>query len=527
MKLTLLRVLLPCALIAGFFVGVPSTPATADETPVPATPDAQKPTSSDFNGDGIADLASGKANANAAAGLVIVTYGTANGLEDSSSQVLRQGVGGLAGTSTAGDEMGDALAWGDFDRDGYDDLAIGIPHDTVAAIQPGSVIVVYGRASGLDLANSRMFTSDSPGVPGVAQNGDAFGTTLAAGDFGNGPQDDLAIAATGKDAGGVFLSGAVTVLYGRPSGLSGKGARELSMATKGVKGSPTDNGFFGRDALAAGDFDGDGYDDLAAGDEGEDVGGLSHPGALHVFYGSAHGLQVAGNQRFVQGSRGIDDTLEANDRFGSAVAVGDFGRTTHDDLAVSATAEDNEDAGVSGAGSVFVLYGSPRGLRGAHSKQMWIGAGGIPGTPAGNDFFGTVLAAGDLGSSKQADLVIGAPDVGTGGVVFVVEGSPRGIRPQTAEVWTQDTAGVWDSVESGDYFGNALAIANFGSSPRKDLAAGVHSEDFPGFANAGAIHVFFGSPDGPVSTGNEFLYEGNAGFPGPMTASGFLPDALA
>jgi len=316
-------------------------------------------------------------------------------------------------------------------------------------------------------------------------------------------------------------------MYGTPRGLRPTHSRVLSTATPGVKGSPVNNLYFGREALAAGDFGRTAYDDLAVGGSGETVAGVDRAGALHVFYGSPRGLTVRGDQRFVEGSGGISDLPEVADFFSNGLAAGDFGKTTYDDLAVASSQEDLESPVVSGAGSVFVLYGSPSGLTGKQSRQLWLGSNGLPGTPTAGDFFGTELAAGNLGRTRHAELVIGSPDVGVGGSALVIYGSARGIKTKSAQEWTQNTAGVIDVAEAGDYLGNALAIGNFGFSKTPDLAVGVHSEDFPGFANAGAIHIFYGTPQGLSAIDNHFLYEGGAGFPGALQVSGFTPDALA
>jgi hypothetical protein len=73
-------------------------------------------------------------------------------------------------------------------------------------------------------------------------------------------------------------------------------------------------------AVAAGDFNGDGFADLAAGVPSEDGNGISDAGVVHVIYGSAAGLSSAGNQFWTQDSPGVLDDAEATDVFGSALA---------------------------------------------------------------------------------------------------------------------------------------------------------------------------------------------------------------
>jgi hypothetical protein len=72
-------------------------------------------------------------------------------------------------------------------------------------------------------------------------------------------------------------------------------------------------------ALAAGDFDGDGFDDLTVGVPDEDIGVSVDAGAVNVLYGSAAGLSSTDNQIWHQDSPDIRNTAETNDSFGNAV----------------------------------------------------------------------------------------------------------------------------------------------------------------------------------------------------------------
>src|SRR2546421_648957 len=81
----------------------------------------------------------------------------------------------------------------------------------------------------------------------------------------------------------------------------------------------------GRTLLSAvlGDFNRDGYADLAVGSSGEKVGNAPGAGAVNVLYGSAKGLAAAGNQLWTQGDTG-KAASERGDRFGAALGAGDF-----------------------------------------------------------------------------------------------------------------------------------------------------------------------------------------------------------
>jgi hypothetical protein len=104
----------------------------------------------------------------------------------------------------------------DFNNDGADDLAVGVPGEDVGSAEDaGAVNVLYGVAgTGLNGNGSQQFTQPVSAV----EAGDQFGSVLASGDFNNDGFADLAVGAPTEDVGNVPDAGAVSVLYGSSAG---------------------------------------------------------------------------------------------------------------------------------------------------------------------------------------------------------------------------------------------------------------------------------------------------------------------
>ena len=414
----------------------------------------------DFDGDGFSDLAVGAwmedVGAVADAGAVNVFYGSAGGLSDVGAQIWDQDQPGVNGGAEADDWFGSSLAAGDFNGDGFDDLAVGVPGEDVEA---GAVNVLYGGAGGLSSAGDQWWNQDSAGVPGTAEPGDGFGQALAAGDFDGNGYADLAIGAPFEDivSNTVPAAGAVNVLYGSALGLTSTGAQIWDQNKLAVAGPPGGSNWFGV-ALATGRFNTTSFDALVIGVPFDSVTGVNSEGSIVVLYGNFFGgLSDVGSQIFHQNTPGVQDLAEHDDRFGMAVTTGDFDGDGVDDVGIGIPGENNNASLETGAGQV--LY-SRLGQLSTTDAQFGFGVR-QPAKGIENMTLGRAVTSGDYDGNGCDDFALGDPrwrllGVTAAGGVRVVYGTPGGITLAGNNLWAQDTTIILDAGEAWDEFGWGL-----------------------------------------------------------------------
>jgi hypothetical protein len=496
----------------------------------------------DFNGDGYDDLAIGvPGDAQASGrkgGAVEIMYGSPTGLTTAGSQLWSQDSPGIAGVSEEGDHFGEEVAAGDFDDDGYTDLAIGAPREDFAAgfQDDGVVHVLYGSATGITSAGNQLWGPSIDGVPGDPQDWGDFGSVLAAGNLGRGTPDELVIGYSHA----VADSGAVIVLYGGRSGITTSGAQYWSQASPGIAENPGQSEQFGI-ALAIGNFGGNANSDLAIGVR-EDTSGFSKSGAVHVLYAGADGLAAVGSQLWSQVSAGIADNPETLDLFGDSLAAGDLDLSGFDELIIGAPEEElarADGTSVSDAGVVHILFGAPSGLSVGGARYLNLDNLGAPGAN-GYAKFGFSFAVADFGGSIYPELAIGAPYAEVSGLVLagqvhVLVGSASGPTWAGSQVWDQDTPGIPDAADphdglAADYFGSGLSAGRFGNAAQSDLVVGVSSESFTPVNvhdSHGAVQVIRGWPSGLLANNNQFLSRQWAGIAGEPERLDWFGDALS
>lgn len=454
----------------------------------------------DFDGDGYADLAVGTPGEDLKGkrdvGAVQVLYGSPSGVT-ARDQLWHQGRRGVKGALEKYDGFGATVASGDFDADGFADLAIGIPGEDVGATgNAGAVQVLYGSSSGLT-ARDQVWHQGKAGVPGANEADDRFGEELAVGDFDADGYVDLAVGIPGEDVGSIADAGTVTVLRGSASGLTSSGAVKIRQGLNGLPSQPGLREGFGN-ALSTGDVNGDGRadlvvvvsfeaDSLGAGDSETD----DAVPAVHVILGGPAGLVTSGSQFFGLGALGFTGEWYVAGR-----VLHDVNGDGPDDLALTVLDRRN------GTRSLAVLHGHGDGLHVATLPPVSaVGVDAVWASPFNDGesgshtewLFAGRLAVGDLTGDGYADLAMGATRLNGNAIaaVAILPGTGSGLATSFVE-WPISIPDVFDSsVPAG-----LLQVLPLSGASHEWLVVGAPATSIGSDLAAGAVGVLQGTAAG-------------------------------
>ena len=426
----------------------------------------------DVNGDGYSDVLVGFPTE----GYVRGFFGGADGLETNADVNL------TTNQEQANTGFGVSSA-GDINGDGYGDVVVGVPGYSNGEEEEGALYIYYGTASGIPSTPSLIIESNSTNA--------RLGNSVAGAGDVNG--DGYADVIAGAFHYGVFLRGAAFIYYGSPSGLN---------PTPAWTAQGTGNSYeFGHVVAGIGDVNGDGYADVGVGSPWP----LSNTGAVYVYYGSASGPSATANWQFsglvpgtfvgytvsaagdVNGD-GFDDmvlsapfldiddpsvghihifhgsntglpdtptrTIEGGSANGAGFIVtgaGDLNGDGFSDLVVG-------DPQYNNIGRICIYYGSSSGIPLGVFHTIDINKNG--------SLFGTALAsAGDVNGDGYSDLIVSAPELTNDeqveGGAYVYLGGLHGISSTTPH-WqiegNQDYAYLgWSVSGAGDINGDGLS----------------------------------------------------------------------
>ncbi len=254
----------------------------------------------DFNGDGIDDIVIGAPSASlisSGEGEAYVVFGRSTAFPANINLADLNGGNGFvfSGTNTydfTGNSVGVA---GDVNSDGIDDVVIVAPGASGGSNDKGEAYIIFGRTSGFPANINRTDINGINGfvISGVAGIGAAGDSVRTAGDINGDGIDDVMFGAAYASPRGSF-EGATYVVFGRATGF----AASFSVSDLNGRNGFVINGIDAADlsggsATSAGDFNGDGIDDLIIGARYADPGTDSE-GESYVVFGNAAPRRVGG-----------------------------------------------------------------------------------------------------------------------------------------------------------------------------------------------------------------------------------------
>ena len=392
----------------------------------------------DVDGDGLADALVGAPLADTSTGAVYLVRGTRGPV----SGTLRPWIGG---SRTESDFGASVAILGDTDGDGVDDVLVGAPRASTDRVVTGAAYLFRG---GRDVGDRTY--GDGIALSGFVADGQAGRIVSAAGDLNGDTLADMLVTFEGERGATV----AIVAGEARPGPLSLEDVPWRVLGGLGIQA-----------ATGVGDVDGDGFADFAVGHPSGNDG----TGVVYVVYGRTGWLQSA----LLDEDRELIG--EPGDSAGWALGGADVNGDGRSDVLVGApTAPSNEETGAvyvvlgSTSRDRTMLAGAPRWYATASQAGPAAGAAVSSAGDTDGDGFEDVLVAsyihgqtamyqgiaylmpgsatiesdelgrhptaegragaylgyavaggGDMNGNGTADLLIGAPGMGTGAVFLV------------------------------------------------------------------------------------------------------------
>ncbi|GGZ92323.1 trypsin-like serine protease [Streptomyces bluensis] len=438
----------------------------------------------DFNGDGVEDIAVADPKASvggdAGAGLVRVVYGGGKGIAQ-----IDQDLDWVPGGAEANDGFGEALATVDYDQDGYTDLVVATPGEELAgAANAGMVDVLFGGPSGLGSAavkstHLEQGTGTGAILASASEAGDRMGQALAAGTTAAG-RPWILIGVPGESVGTEAEGGMAFYVYGDTS-------RTLHQdLPTNVPGVVEAGDRFG--ASVAGD-----ENFFAIGAPGEAIGTAADSGTVALF---SHTLDADGRPTTIGGldqdNSAVTGAAEEGDEFGAALAM-----TAYRPSAAAGT--DTSMLAIGSPGETTTAGGTDRVEAGRailvriNADTTWTYLRELRQGEADDTVVGTSEAGDRMGESLTA--INTAPrDVATAATLLLAVGTPGEAIGTEAKAGAIHTFSMLGAAGDNDLWIEAGDGDGIPGTPKADQRLG-QSIHFTG------TRLYAGMPYGPTAYG--------------------------
>ena len=338
--------------------------------------------SGDINGDGMDDLVYTDPDGN---GTISVHYGSSSGLSANADRIL---VGSFSDSN-----LGFSIAIGDFNCDGYDDLASSEPG--LAENESGHISIRLGSTTGI---------SDDTWWHMNGTANDSLGWAMhSLGDVQSDGCDDLAVVADKMIEENTVQptlskNGLVMIMLGNSSSMIFQ--TNITQTESGT--------MFGRQVATGGDMNGDGYLDMVISNTGSIESPVGYS-SVEFFFGTSNGINSTPFK--------VHSGLQQGKLYGFEMNfIGDVHGDGYDDLIVT---ELFADTNLYQQGRVHMYSGSEDGV-----VKNWTKDG-----PHANARFGfTVSPAGDINEDGFDDFLIMNPSASKSGTVNLYLGSEAGLK---------------------------------------------------------------------------------------------------
>jgi len=420
-------------------------------------------TTGDINGDGIDDLivsapnggsriSNGSYNYSASQGRIYIIFGKKNNSAKIDVNSLNGSNGFTLGGINQEDYLGTAVASGDLNGDGIDDLAVSAAGagKTITnednfkySDRRGETYVIFGKKGKFSSQPNLAKLNGSNGFKIQGENAyDRLGYTLSnAGDINGDGIDDLVLGtpAGGKVSNSPYSAnnqsdrrGKAYIIFGSRNGFPSNFNLAKLNGTKGFEiAGINEEDNLGSAVNNAGDINGDGIDDLILGaSQASHDGKYTYQGGVYVVFGQKNSFPTHFDLQDLNGKNGFSiPGLNRDDALGHGVSTGDINGDGIDDLLMTANTAGKtiKKFGYSYSdlrGETYILYGTKNGFAAEIDlDNLTTNKGGKIEGNEPNGIFGSAISSnGDINGDNIDDFVVSAPNVDISGK-YTAEGS--------------------------------------------------------------------------------------------------------